>query len=83
LAELAERVRNGEIQRRGEFAIVVGHGRPVGETVPAVDLEAAIARVEELVAGGVALGDAARRVAAETGIARRRLYGRGRSGSLG
>jgi hypothetical protein len=31
--------------------------------------------VERLVAGGAARGDAARRVAAATGIPRRRLYG--------
>ncbi len=38
-------------------------------------LAAALAAVEALVAAGTARGDAARRVAAETGIPRRRLYG--------
>lgn len=82
LGELAERVRSGEIQRRGEFVIVVGHGEPVAKTAPIDTLRAAQARVEELVAGGVARGEAARRAAAETGIARRRLYDGGRSGSI-
>ena len=45
----------------------------VGETDPV--LVAAQERVEALVAGGVARGEAARRVAAETGLPRRRLYG--------
>ncbi len=86
LGELAERLRNGEIQRRGEFAIVVGHGRPVpvaGSSAPGDDLARARARVEALAADGIARGEAARRVAAETGIPRRQLYGRGRSGPLG
>ncbi len=39
------------------------------------DLAAARAAVERLVDEGVARGEAARRVAAETGLPRRRLYG--------
>jgi hypothetical protein len=35
--------------------------------------------VEQLVSSGLARGDAARRVSAETGIPRRRLYGAGDS----
>jgi hypothetical protein len=38
------------------------------------DLATAHAAVERLVAQGVARGDAARRIAAETGVPRRRLY---------
>jgi 16S rRNA (cytidine1402-2'-O)-methyltransferase len=48
-----------------------GARRQASET----DLEAARAAVEGLVASGVARGEAARRVAAATGLARRRLYG--------
>ena len=49
-----------------------------GPSDPGADDEVAVARaraeVERLVAAGAARGDAARRVAAATGIARRRLY---------
>ena len=80
LAELAAGARDGAIPARGEFVLVVGEGsatsagRP-GATDPAADLAAARAAVERLVAEGTARGDAARRVAAQTGIARRQLYG--------
>jgi 16S rRNA (cytidine1402-2'-O)-methyltransferase len=48
----------------------------LGELADAVpDLAAARGRVDRLVAGGVARGEAARRVAADTGLPRRRLYG--------
>jgi 16S rRNA (cytidine1402-2'-O)-methyltransferase len=77
LGELAERARNGKLTLRGEFAIVVGswsgaagHG---GDASPADDA-AAIAEVDRRVAAGTPRGEAARAVAAETGIARRRLY---------
>ncbi len=78
LAELAEAASSGSIPARGEFAIVVGAGRarPVPGSEDGLALEAlARAEVERLVAGGAARGDAARRVAAATGIPRRRLYG--------
>ncbi len=53
-----------------------GGGEPSGRgTDDDVALARARAEVERLVAAGVARGDAARRVAAATGIARRRLYG--------
>jgi 16S rRNA (cytidine1402-2'-O)-methyltransferase len=73
LAELA----TADIAARGEFVIVVGPG-----IMPrvAADLEAALAGVEQLVAAGVARGEAARRVAAETGLPRRSLYGFDREG---
>ena len=79
LGELADRARNGELTLRGEFAIVVGawRDRPDSESgaVAAEDREAAaLAEVERRVAGGASRGDAARTVAAETGIPRRKLY---------
>ena len=71
---------------RGEVVIVVGDatagigasgagrgGHRRGRRSDA--LARARAEVERLVAGGAARGDAARRVAAATGIPRRRLYG--------
>jgi 16S rRNA (cytidine1402-2'-O)-methyltransferase len=77
LGELAEGARNGKLTLRGEFAVVVGswsgaagHG---GDASPADDA-AAIAEVDRRVAAGTPRGEAARAVAAETGIARRRLY---------
>ena len=85
LAELADGVAEGRIAARGEFAIVVGAGRgggaPAGADPDA--LEAAREEVERLVASGIARGDAARQVAAATGIPRRGLYGatRARDGS--
>lgn len=75
LAELAARAASGAIPARGEFVIVVGAGTPAiaGPTVDRV--EAARAEVERLVAANVPRGEAARRVAAATGIGRRTLYG--------
>jgi 16S rRNA (cytidine1402-2'-O)-methyltransferase len=86
LGELAERAGRGEIPPRGEFVIVVGADPegPVGTAgglgaVRASDAEerlaAARAEVERLAAEGIARGEAARRVAAATGVPRRRLYG--------
>ena len=90
LGELADRARSGELTLRGEFALVVGAwtaarievesagGTAVGT---AADAEtAALAEVERRVAAGASRGDAARAVAAETGIPRRRLYRVGRTG---
>jgi 16S rRNA (cytidine1402-2'-O)-methyltransferase len=78
LGELAAAAAAGDFAARGEFALVVGsvEGRPsaradAGEAALAV----ARAEVERLVLDGVARGDAARRVAAASGIPRRRLYG--------
>jgi 16S rRNA (cytidine1402-2'-O)-methyltransferase len=79
LGELAAAARSGSIPARGEVVIVVGWEGPAGraERAPA-DADAALvtarAAVERLVADGVARGDAARRVSAETGIPRRALY---------
>jgi 16S rRNA (cytidine1402-2'-O)-methyltransferase len=82
LTKLHEEIRRGtleelaaaDIPARGEFVIVVGIGEASAE--PTADgLDAARAAVERLVAAGVARGEAARRVSAETGIPRRALYG--------
>jgi 16S rRNA (cytidine1402-2'-O)-methyltransferase len=85
LAELVAALADGTIPARGEFAVVVGPAeaavagrRPLGEVEAAAGVateEAARLRVAELVASGVARGEAARRVATETGIPRRHLYG--------
>jgi 16S rRNA (cytidine1402-2'-O)-methyltransferase len=76
LAALVEAVAGARIPARGEFVIVVGAGTPAGTGVDDThDLEAARAEVERLVNDGVARGEAARRVAATTGIPRRSLYG--------
>jgi 16S rRNA (cytidine1402-2'-O)-methyltransferase len=78
---LANRAAAGQLTLRGEFAIVVGEqpgGVPVSaatEAAAGAALSAARADVEELVAAGTSRGDAARRVAAATGIPRRQLYG--------
>ena len=80
LGDLAEQAADGTIPARGEIVIVVGWGRGTAGEAARADaagdaLEAARAEVEALVAGGVARGEAARRVAAATGIPRRSLYG--------
>jgi len=69
----------GSIPARGEFVIVIGYapGGTTGTTAEGAEdrLAAARADVERLVGSGVARGEAARRVAAATGLSRRRLYG--------
>jgi 16S rRNA (cytidine1402-2'-O)-methyltransferase len=68
----------GGIPARGEFVLVIGawpDARPAAPADVPATLEAARAEVDALVAGGVARGEAARRVAAATGLPRRRLYG--------
>ena len=81
LGDLAAAALDGGIPARGEFVLVVGMGVPPngpGAVAAAHagrdDLEAALAEVERLVAAGTARGDAARQVAAASGIPRRRLY---------
>jgi 16S rRNA (cytidine1402-2'-O)-methyltransferase len=69
---------DGGIPARGEFVLVVGEwagGAPISEADETAALTAARAEVEALVKAGTARGDAARRVAATTGLPRRRLYG--------
>ena len=82
LAELAAAVDDGTIPARGEVAVVVGWsagatgpgGSATAEAVRALDEATALAAVEALVSGGLGRAEAARRVAASTGIPRRRLY---------
>ena len=86
LGELTAAARDGTIPARGEVVIVVGWAstaaaataatnaaRGSGATRDAV-IATARAAVERLVESGVARGEAARRVAAETGLPRRALY---------
>ena len=80
LLGLAQAASDGHIPPRGEFVLVVGpddgsHPSAEHETGERARLEAAMAEVERLVAAGTARGDAARQVAAATGIPRRQLYG--------
>jgi len=84
LGELAEAARpradgaTARIPARGEFVLVVGAssaGVPTRVLDEAVALDAARAEVEALIDAGVARGEAARRVAASSGLPRRRLYG--------
>ncbi len=73
LGELLTAVADGSIPSRGEFVLVLGFEAAAGQDdVDATD--SALAAVERLVGEGVARGDAARQVAAATGIPRRRLY---------
>jgi 16S rRNA (cytidine1402-2'-O)-methyltransferase len=82
LAELVAAVVSGAIPSRGEVVVVVGWmSDPRSAAVVAHDAAAsaateteALAGVEALVAGGMGRSKAARRVAAATGIPRRRLY---------
>ena len=75
LGELTAAVERGEIPSRGEFVLVVGASSDVRASASPDDgRAAALAKVERLVSAGTARGEAARRVAAETGIPRRRLY---------
>ncbi len=77
LAELAAALAGGTIPARGEFVLVVGMGEARGAADDKEDaLAMALAAVERLVGEGVARGEAARRIAAETGVPRRRLYRR-------
>ncbi len=79
LGDLATAAADGSIPARGEFVLVVGMGDAGGAATRSADADAALDRaradVERLVSEGVARGDAARRVAARTGLPRRRLYG--------
>lgn len=79
LGDLAERAARGDIPPRGEFTLIVGEG------AAAIDLErraesqrdalaAALEEVERLVGEGHGRSEAARTVAAATGLSRRRLY---------
>jgi 16S rRNA (cytidine1402-2'-O)-methyltransferase len=77
LSELEAAVRDGTIPARGEVALVIGPADELAaaEATPgAPALEAALLAVDGLVAGGLGRAEAARRVAAETGLPRRALY---------
>ena len=75
LGELADAARDGELTLRGEFVLVVGEARDVPRGDDVADaLPAALAEVERLITAGSSRADAARQVAATTGIPRRRLY---------
>lgn len=79
LAELEASVGNGSIPTRGEVALVIaGSDGPAPDAAPdaapAASVERARERVAMLVAGGMRAADAARHVAAETGLSRRALY---------
>jgi 16S rRNA (cytidine1402-2'-O)-methyltransferase len=78
LGRLAELAADGTIPARGEFTIVVGAAavsdRPVLRPGPDDALSAARAEVERLVGEGSGRAQAARRVAAATGLSRRKLY---------
>ena len=90
LESLIEQVADGSIPTRGEVAIVVSGRAVVGsersevaslDTAPPAprapqrsSVEAARERVAALVLSGVGSSEAARRIAAETGIPRRQLY---------
>jgi 16S rRNA (cytidine1402-2'-O)-methyltransferase len=80
LGALAAQAADGTIPTRGELVVVVGWGsgeRTRAEAATAAEdaLVAARAEVERLSAAGVPRGEAAKRVAAATGIPRRALYG--------
>jgi 16S rRNA (cytidine1402-2'-O)-methyltransferase len=80
LGALVGAVADGSIPARGEFALVIA-GKPSSSdleggvpTPTSATVQAARARVDALVRDGVARPEAARLVAAETGLSRRDLY---------
>ena len=80
LGELSERAAGGGIMLRGEFVLVIeamaageASARDLAEDGPA-SMEEARAEVVRLVAGGEKRSDAARQVAAATGLDRHELY---------
>lgn len=78
LGQLAAMAAGGAIAARGEFAVVVGArvGGAVGPSAVATAeaLGEARAAVERMIAEGSGRSEAARRVAAATGLPRRQLY---------
>ena len=78
LGELAAMAAQGAIPARGEFAVVVGAwvGGPAPASAATTEdaVREARAAVARLVAEGSGRSDAARQVAAATGLPRRRLY---------
>lgn len=76
LRVLLEAVGSGAIPKRGEIVIVIGpsQGTALSRDETRVALADGRAQVDALVAGGLNRSEAARRVAAATGLARRALY---------
>ena len=80
LAELASRAAAEAMTLRGEFVLVVEAATGPGDTSKrtaregSVSMAEARAEVDRLVAGGARRSDAARQVAAATGLARQDLY---------
>jgi 16S rRNA (cytidine1402-2'-O)-methyltransferase len=76
LDELIAAVDAGEIPARGEVVLVLGpaSATPMSRAEAAEALAAGREQVDGLVAGGLNRSEAARRVAAATGLARRALY---------
>jgi 16S rRNA (cytidine1402-2'-O)-methyltransferase len=84
LGELVAAVADGSIPSRGEFVILVGMRSQGDGDAPEASaraatasqdaLAAAIAQVQALVDAGTPRGEAAKRVAAATGLSRRSLY---------
>jgi len=81
LGRLAAMAADGAIPARGEFALVVGARVGAAPALSDAGMEAALgaarAAVDALIAGGTTRSEAARRVAASTGLPRRRLYDAG------
>ena len=76
-SELSAAIAEGTVPPRGEVAIVVSAADPGEASASATagpDLDAALSMVEALMRGGASRADAAKAVAATTGIPRRRLY---------
>jgi len=69
--------RYAEEKSRGEFVLVIEGTAETASQEEAVSLEDARTRLDELAADGLSRKDAARRVAAETGIAKNVLYAAG------
>jgi 16S rRNA (cytidine1402-2'-O)-methyltransferase len=77
LASLAGAAADGSIPSRGEAVVVVGAGPALGSGTDGgsgAGLDTAQAMVDALIRGGASRADAAKAVAAATGIPRRRLY---------
>jgi len=68
---LSEAVSRWADGARGEVTLVLAP-----QDAPAPDIEAAVAETQRLIAAGMSASEAARRVAAESGVARRSLYER-------
>ena len=72
LSELSARF--AERRPRGEITLVIESAQDAGGTPQAADFDEAVAQVRRLVSEGASLRDAAREVAAATGLSRNKLY---------